>query len=101
MAETETLSSEEVQDKVENLQIWGLVGDKLATNIEFDNYKEAAFFANSVFSIAEEEYHHPKVTVEYGSVAIDVTTHEAEGLTEKDFEVAKRIEDKLADIEWS
>lgn len=101
MSETEALSDEEVDERLENLQIWGLLDDMLATNVEFNSYKEACFFANTVFAIAEEYFHHPRVTVEYGSVAIDITTHEADGLTEKDFELAERIEEALGNVEWS
>lgn len=97
----EVLSEDEIQEKIDELQIWGLVDNKLATRIEFDNYKEAAFFANSVFSIAERLMHHPKVTVEYGAVNIDVMTHEADGLTDKDFELAERVENNLKEMKWS
>lgn len=98
---TEELSDEEVESKLEELEIWGRVGDKLATEVEFNNYKEAVFFANTVYSIAEKQYHHPKVTVEYGSVIIDVTTHEADGLTEADFEFAEEVEENLGEMDWS
>lgn len=98
---TEELSDDEVESKLEELEIWGQVGDKLATEIEFNSYKDAVFFANTVYSIAERRYHHPKVTVEYGSVIIDVTTHEAEGLTEADFEFAEEVEENLGEMDWS
>lgn len=97
----ETLSDDEVEEKLEELEIWGVVGDKLATEVEFNSYKEAVFFANTVYSIAEKQFHHPKVTVEYGSVIIDVTTHEAEGLTEADFEFAEEVEENLGEMDWS
>jgi len=95
------LEDEELEEELENLSIWGLEMGKLATRTEFDNYREAVFFANSVFSIAEEEFHHPEVKVEYGAVEIDLWSHEEEGITQKDIEIAKRIEEKLAGIDWS
>jgi len=98
---SEVLTDQQVEDKLEEMEIWGRVGNKLATEIEFNSYKEAVFFANTVFSIAEKNFHHPKVTVEYGSVVIDVTTHEADGLTEKDFEFAKEVEQNLGEMDWS
>ncbi|MFB6244815.1 MAG: 4a-hydroxytetrahydrobiopterin dehydratase [Candidatus Nanohaloarchaea archaeon] len=98
---TEPLSDEEVNERLEELNIWGLVGDKLATEIEFNSYKEGCFFANTIFSLSEELSHHPKVTVEHGSVIVDITTHEAEGLTEKDFELAEKIEKNLGSVDWS
>lgn len=97
---TEVLEDDRLEEELENLSIWGLERGKLATRAEFDNYREAVFFANSVFSIAEEHFHHPEVKVEYGAVEIDLWSHEEEGITEKDIEVAKRIEEKLAKINW-
>lgn len=95
------LSEDQVEERLENLDIWGIAGDRLATRIEFESYKEAAFFANQIFGLAEEQFHHPRVTVEYDAVNIDVETHEADGLTEKDFEFAEKVEEKLGKVEWS
>ena len=97
---TEILDDDELEDKLEKLSIWGLERGKLATRMEFNNYRDAVFFANSVFSIAEEEFHHPEVKVEFGAVEIDLWSHEEEGITEKDIEMAERIEQKLAEIDW-
>lgn len=96
----EILNDDELQEELENLSIWGLAGGKLATRMEFDDYRESVFFANAVFSIAEEEFHHPEVKVEYGAVEIDLWSHEEEGITDKDIQVAERIEKKLAAIDW-
>ena len=95
----DVLEDDRLEEELENLSIWGLEMGKLATRAEFDNYREAVFFANSVFSIAEEHFHHPEVQVEYGAVEIDLWSHEEEGITEKDIEVSKRIEEKLANID--
>lgn len=97
---TEVLEDDRLEEELENLSIWGLERGKLATRAEFDDYREAVFFANSVFSIAEEHFHHPEVKVEYGAVEIDLWSHEEEGIAEKDIEVAKRIEEKLGKINW-
>jgi 4a-hydroxytetrahydrobiopterin dehydratase len=95
------LSDSEVSEALENLSIWGVETDRLVTKIEFNDYKEAVFFANTVFSIAETRFHHPEVKVEYGAVSIDLWSHEAEGITQKDIDMAEEIEDKVADIKWS
>lgn len=97
----EALSEDEVEEKLEDLEIWGEMNGKLATRVEFNSYKEAVFFANSVFSAAEEMFHHPKVTVEYDAVNIDVTTHEADGITDADFRFAERVEELLGEMDWS
>lgn len=94
------LDDEEVENRLDELQIWSYLNDKLVTRVEFDNYRDAVFFANSVFSIAEEEFHHPEVAVEYGAVEIDLWSHEEDGVTEKDLEMAERIEQKAGNIDW-
>lgn len=97
----DVLEDDELEKELENLSIWGIEFDKLVTRTEFENYRDAVFFANAVFSIAEENFHHPEVTVEYGAVEIDLWSHEEEGITGKDIEMAKRIEEKLAEIDWN
>lgn len=97
----DVLDDESLEDELENLQIWGVKFDKLVTRAEFDNYRDAVFFANTVFSLAEEEFHHPEVKVEYGAVEIDLWNHEEEAITDKDIELAKKIEERLGKIDWS
>ncbi|MFB6144977.1 MAG: 4a-hydroxytetrahydrobiopterin dehydratase [Candidatus Nanohaloarchaea archaeon] len=98
---SDTLDEDEIDERLEELQIWGLEFGNLVTRVEFDGYRDAVFFANMVFSLAEEEFHHPTVRVEYGAVEIDLYSHEEDGITEKDLEMARKIEDKVGDVEWS
>ena len=100
MGDDETLSDDEISEKLENFEIWSHSGDKLVTRVEFDNYKQSAFFANTVFALAESHFHHPEVKVEYGAVEIDLWSHDAEGITERDFDLADEIEEKLGRIDW-
>lgn len=94
------LDDGEISEALEELDIWGRRADRLVTKVEFNDYKEAVFFANTVFSIAEEHFHHPEVKVEYGAVSIDLWSHEAEGITQADIDMAEEIEDKVRNIEW-
>ena len=100
MAEKDKLSDSEINEKLEELQIWSRSGDKLVTRVELDNYKQSVFFANTVFTLSEAHFHHPEVKVEYGAVEIDLWSHDAEGITERDFELAEEIEQKLGEIKW-
>ena len=97
---TDKLEQEEVDERLEGLKIWSIQAGKLVTRIEFEDYREACFFANTVFSLAEREFHHPEVKVEYGAVEIDLWSHDTEGLTERDFELAEKIEEAAGDIDW-
>lgn len=104
MSDSQVLSEDEIKEKLDELAIWGvekIEQERLVCKVEFDNYRDAVFFANGVFSLAEQAFHHPEVKVEYGAVSIDLYTHDAEGLTEKDFELAEKIEEKVSETDWS
>lgn len=57
---------------------------------QFDNFVASLDFVNRVGVIAEELGHHPDITIKYNKVLLSVTTHDAGGLTEKDFALATR-----------
>lgn len=97
---TEKLEDEEVKERLDEMQIWSYMNERLMTRVEFNSYRDAVFFANTVFSIAEEEFHHPEVKVEYGAVEIDLWSHDEDGVTEKDLEMAEKIEQKVGKIDW-
>ncbi len=50
-------------------------------------------FVNKVAVIAEEEQHHPDITISYGDVGVELTTHAIEGLSENDFILAAKIDE--------
>ena len=93
------VSDEKLKEKLDELSMWGLENGKLASRVEFESYSECVEFANKVFSIAEEENHHPEIMVEYGAVEIDLWSHEENTITEKDLEVAELIEEGLRDMD--
>lgn len=97
---TDLIEDEELEDRLEDFQIWNELNGKLTTRVEFDGYRDAVFFANTVFSLAEADFHHPEVKVMYGAVEIDLWSHEEDGITEKDLELANKIEEKVAEINW-
>lgn len=101
MSEEHELSEDEIMDKLENLQIWEYSKDQLRTRVEFENYKESVFFAQLVFVLSESYFHHPTVSVEYGAVEIDLYSHDVDGVTQRDFDLAEEIEEKLGETSWS
>lgn len=95
----EKLSTGKINERLESLESWDLENDRLVFEGEFDSYRDTVFFANAVFSESEAMFHHPRIEVEYDSVKIELWTHEADGITEKDFELAKKIEEKMGELE--
>jgi 4a-hydroxytetrahydrobiopterin dehydratase len=73
---------------------WSLIDDAhlLARSFEFPNFKKTMEFVNKVADIAEEENHHPDLTVSYGNVGVELMTHAIGGLSENDFILAAKID---------
>ncbi|MEZ3115988.1 4a-hydroxytetrahydrobiopterin dehydratase [Halobaculum sp. MBLA0147] len=91
---SETLTDEEIADRLP--AEWTRDGDEIARTYEFDSYLAGVGFAAGAGGLAEEAFHHPTITVEYGEVTVELTTHDAGGITEKDLDLAERL-DELAD----
>ena len=72
---------------------WNVLGDKrIVRKFNFDDYNSTVEFVNKVARIAEAENHHPDIYFSYRKVKITLSTHEAGGLSEKDFAMAKKID---------
>ncbi|HTZ10919.1 MAG TPA: thiol peroxidase [Candidatus Margulisiibacteriota bacterium] len=86
------------KDKVDKLLAsyrgWQLVEDKkLVKEFRFKDFAEAKYFLDLVAFIAEEQGHHPTLTLLYDKLRVTLTTHAAGGLTENDFIMAKIIDE--------
>ena len=58
----------------------------------FKNFIEALKFVNKVGGLAEKSGHHPDINLGWGYVKVWLTTHDAHGITDKDYELAKQID---------
>ena len=74
---------------------WTIKADVLEAEFSFDDFKQALSFVNKVGELAEQEQHHPDVVLGYGRVNIKLSTHDAGGLTQKDFTLAQKIDTLL------
>jgi 4a-hydroxytetrahydrobiopterin dehydratase len=92
----ETLDEAAVAHALERLPGWGLVAGKLHRELHFDSFVEAFGFMSSMALVSEAMNHHPEWSNVYARVAIDLTTHDAGGITERDLEWAKRANALLA-----
>lgn len=70
---------------------WTIQNGKLHAEYHFDGYAATLAFVNAVSEIAERSNHHPEIWFTYGRCIVEITTHDAGGLTEKDFELAEAI----------
>ncbi len=89
---TPPLSKDEVKTLLAELgAAWGLdaVGH-LERDFRFGTFVEALAFANAVGSIAEQEGHHPEMTVGWGHCKLEIWTHSIDGLSRGDFVLAAK-----------
>lgn len=85
------LTPEQVQTRLGTLDGWELQGTSIRRVFKFKNFVEAIAFVNRIVEPAETANHHPDLEVSYGKVVVNLTTHDAGGLTEKDFGLAQAI----------
>jgi 4a-hydroxytetrahydrobiopterin dehydratase len=85
------LQRQQVAEELQTLPQWTLQGDQIERLCTFEDFIDAMIFVNKVAEIAEEEGHHPDIRIVYNRVTLSLTTHDAGGLTLKDFQVARRI----------
>jgi len=65
---------------------------RITRNYEFTDFAEAMAFVNKVAEVAEEEGHHPNITISWNKVNLELFTHAIGGLSENDFIVAAKID---------
>jgi 4a-hydroxytetrahydrobiopterin dehydratase len=71
---------------------WQKGGDVISRTFEFKDFPAAMKFTDAVALLAEEEWHHPDIDIRWNKVTLALTTHDAGGLTEKDFALAKKFD---------
>lgn len=90
------LSETEIQERLSHLTGWSLQDGKLFRTLEFPDFARAFGFMASVATIAEAMNHHPEWRNVYNTVDIALTTHEVQGISERDFLLATRINELLS-----
>ncbi len=84
-----------VREALAKLEAWSLEAGKLHREYRFPDFVTAFGFMSSVALVAEAMNHHPEWQNVYNRVVVDLTTHDAGGITEKDLALARRM-DELA-----
>jgi 4a-hydroxytetrahydrobiopterin dehydratase len=90
--EREKLNAEKILEKLADLNYWKVVNNKLLKRFTFVNFAESLAFVNKIGEIAETNDHHPDITFGWGYAEVFITTHDAGGITSKDFALAKEID---------
>ena len=86
------LAGETVTKELLTLPGWSLAGKEIRKTFQLKDFVRAMGFVNSVALLAEKANHHPDIDIRWNSVTLALSTHSAGGLTEKDFSLARTIE---------
>lgn len=89
-------SEEEARSRLGSLPGWTIEEQVLGKTFKLKDFRAALHFVNRVGDIAEKAGHHPDIDIRYNRVRLALTTHDAGGLTEKDFDLAEGAQ-KLAE----
>jgi len=92
------LTESEIKDKIELLQDWDYCDNALNTDFEFDNFKDCMSAMNRIAFECETLNHHPEWKNVYNKLEIRLTTHDAGGVTDLDFKLAKTI-NKIVEVQ--
>ena len=92
MTTVTALSEAEISQRLTHLPLWQLHNGALHRSLVFKNFIEAFGFMAQVAILAEKANHHPEWSNVYKRVEINLSTHEVGGISERDFNLAERID---------
>ena len=86
------LSAAEIKTALATLPDWKKRGAAITRTYQFKDFPAAIKFVNAVARLAEQAWHHPDIGIRWNRVTLVLTTHDAGGLTEKDFALAGQFD---------
>lgn len=89
----EKLSEAQVAEKLKDREGWSVMNGAIQRTFQFKDFVEAMAFVNKAADLAETRQHHPDILIRYNKVTLTLSTHDAGGITEKDFEYAGSVDD--------
>ncbi|MEK8070460.1 4a-hydroxytetrahydrobiopterin dehydratase [Rhodococcoides navarretei] len=91
---TELLTDRDIEDA--RLTEWTVVEKSITRIVELTSFRAAIEVVNRVADAAEEADHHPDIDIRWRTLAFTLSTHSAGGLTQKDVDLARRIDALIA-----
>ncbi len=85
------MSPEQIADQIELHPEWPELNEQISRTLSFDDFAGSIAFVNKVAAYAERVEHHPDILIRYDKVTLTVSTHDANGITMKDFELATAV----------
>ncbi len=86
------LGAEEIARRLQTMQGWATVHERLVKTFSFNGFVSAVRFVDRLTEVAEQQGHHPDLWVSWGKVRVELRTHTAAAITEADFRLATAID---------
>ena len=86
------LSDAEIDERLGGMNGWERSGDAIVKQFDNGDFKGSVDFVNRLTPEAEDMNHHPDLEISWKTVTVTITTHSQGGLTDNDFELARRID---------
>ncbi len=88
----EKLKAVQIKTALAAVPDWKKNGATIARTYQFKDFPAAIKFVNAVARLAEKAWHHPDIDIRWNKVTLVLTTHDAGGLTKKDFALARKFD---------
>jgi 4a-hydroxytetrahydrobiopterin dehydratase len=85
------LSEQEIATHLASVPHWKVESGELTRTFTFKDFRASLAFVNEVGNLAEAAGHHPDIDIRYNKVRLALVTHDAGGLTAKDFDLAGKV----------
>ncbi|MGP4011237.1 4a-hydroxytetrahydrobiopterin dehydratase [Streptomyces sp. 4N124] len=89
----EPLSQKEIEERLAELPGWSLDGDRIARSYRLRSHLAATAMVVHIAQVQEELDHHSDLTLGYNTLSLSVNTHTVGAVTERDFKLARRVEE--------
>ena len=86
------LNASQIKEALASVPEWQKKGSSISRTYQFKDFPAAIRFVNNLAKLAEKAWHHPDIDIRWNKVTLNLTTHDAGGLTEKDFKLAKQFD---------
>ncbi len=94
------LDEAEIQNRLQSLTSWKVNDGELQREFLLPSFPSAIFFVTSIAHLAEIAGHHPDIHIFYNKVVLSVATHSADGITDKDFALAGKVDELWHTFDW-
>lgn len=100
MPDPRRLTDQQVDAALANLSAWSRSGDVITATYTMETFPQAIELVCRAATSAEAANHHPEIDVRWRSITFRLTTHEVEGLTQRDVNLARRIQGHATSLGW-